>query len=152
MSVLLFLYLAGTQPRDVSICLLYFSALHDSIMHDVCIYICLHVCGWLCILCDGLSWLCERPSLTTSTHDLVVWVCAQGICSRCIFMLYCVHSHRCVIVPIHVTWVTLVSPCMWRVLIPYFFCLQFTYRTPKNPKISFSLHGVARTSKMTWCN
>ena len=23
---------------------------------------------------------------------------------------------------------------------------------PKNPKISFSLHGAARTSRMTWCN
>ena len=31
------------------------------------------------------------------------WVCAQGICCRCIFMSYYVHSHRGVTVPIHVT-------------------------------------------------
>jgi len=32
-----------------------------------------------------------------------VWVCAQGDCRRCIFMLYCVHDHRGVIVLIHFT-------------------------------------------------
>ena len=44
--------------------------------------------------------------------DLVMWVCAQGTWCRCIFMIYCVHDHRSVIVSIHVTWVTLVSLCM----------------------------------------
>ena len=54
-------------------------------------------------LYDGLSWLRECPSLFTRALDLVVWVCAQGDCYRCIFMLYCVHDHCGVIVPIHVT-------------------------------------------------
>ena len=34
---------------------------------------------------------------------LVVWVCAQGDCRSCIFMLYCVHDHCGVIVLIYVT-------------------------------------------------
>ena len=76
------------------------------------IYICLHVCGWLGTLYNGLLWPYECPSLITSALDLVVWVCAQGDYGRCIFMLFCVHNHRGVIVLIHVTWVTLVSPCM----------------------------------------
>ena len=77
------------------------------------IYICLHVCGWLCTLNDGLLWLRKWPSLITSALDLVVWVCAYGDCCRCIFMLYCVHDHHRVLFLIHVTWVTLVSLCMW---------------------------------------
>ena len=39
MSDLLFQYLVGPHPRDAGICLLYFFALHDSIVHDVYIYI-----------------------------------------------------------------------------------------------------------------
>ena len=74
--------------------------------------VCLYVCGWSCTLYDGLLWLHKRPSLITSALDLVVWVCVQGNCCRCIFMLYCAHGHHGVIVLIHVTWVTLVSPCM----------------------------------------
>ena len=35
--------------------------------------------------------------------DLVEWVCAKGKCCRDIFVLYCVHNHRCVTVPIHIT-------------------------------------------------
>ena len=35
--------------------------------------------------------------------DLIVWVCAQGDCHRCIFMLYYMHDHRGVIVLIHAT-------------------------------------------------
>ena len=35
-------------------------------------------------------------------------------------------------------------------LIPYFVRLQFAFRTPKNPEISFSPHGAARTSKTAW--
>ena len=88
-------------------CLVYFLVRCDSIVHDACfiyiyIYICLLVCGWLYTLYDGLLWLCERPFLVISALDLIVWVCAQGDCCRCIFMLYCVHDHRSVIVLIHV--------------------------------------------------
>ena len=83
--------------------LFYFLALCDSIVHDVCIYICLCVYGWLCTLYDGLLWLCEWPFLVTSALDLIVWVCAQGNGCRCIFMLHCVHDHRNVIVSIHVS-------------------------------------------------
>ena len=85
----------------VYVCVCIYTYIHIYIYIYMCV--CLHVCGWLCTLYDGLSWLCEQPSLTTSTPDLVVWVCAQGICYRCIFMLCCVHNHRCVIVLIHVT-------------------------------------------------
>ena len=35
--------------------------------------------------------------------DLIVRVCTQGNCRRCIFRLYCVHDHRGVIVLIHIT-------------------------------------------------
>ena len=83
--------------------LFYFLALCDSIVHDVCIYICLCVYGWLCTLYDGLLWLCEWPFLAISALDLVTWVCAQCICYRCIFMSYYVHSLCGVTVPIHVT-------------------------------------------------
>ena len=50
---LLFLYLAKPHSGDVSICLLYFFALHDSIVHDVCIYIyiCTCVCVGYCAFC-----------------------------------------------------------------------------------------------------
>ena len=74
-------------------CLLYFPALCDSIVYDV--YIPIYACMWvLCTSYDGPSWLRERPSLAMSALDLVVQVCAQGNCCRCIFMLYCVHNHR----------------------------------------------------------
>ena len=50
---LLFLYLAKPHSGDVSICLLYFFALHDSIVHDVCIYIYIYlyapVCVWVIV-------------------------------------------------------------------------------------------------------
>ena len=88
-------------------CLLYFPALCDSIMHDVCVCVCIYIYmpifRWLCTLNDGLSWLHKRPSLVTSALDLVEWVCAEDNCCRCIFMLYCVHNYRSVIVLIHVT-------------------------------------------------
>ena len=90
-------------------CLIYFPALCHSIVYDVCmyvciyIYICLCVCGWLCTLYDVLSWLHEWPFLVIRALNLVEWVCTQGNCRRCIFMLYCVHNHRDVIVLIHVT-------------------------------------------------
>ena len=35
--------------------------------------------------------------------DLGVWVCIQGDCHRCIFMLHCVHDCRGVIALIHVS-------------------------------------------------
>ena len=88
-------------------CLLYFPTPCDSIMHDVCAYVCIYVymllCGWLCTLYDGLLWICEQLSLVTSTLHYVEWVYAQGSCCRCIFTLYCMHNHRSVIVLIHVT-------------------------------------------------
>ena len=61
------------------------------------------VYGWLSTLCDGPSWQRERPSLAMGALDLVMWVYAQVNCCRCIFMLYCVHNHCNVTVPIHVT-------------------------------------------------
>ena len=39
-----------------------------------------------------------------------------------------------------------------QLLIPYFFRLRFACWTSKIPKISFSLHRAARTSRMTWRN
>ena len=105
MSVFTFLVPCWAISLEHWQCLVYFPAQCDSIVHDayyIYIYICLHVCGWICTLYDGLSWLCKRPSLVIRGLDLVVWVCAQGDCYRCIFMLYCVHHHRSVIVLIHV--------------------------------------------------
>ena len=67
------------------------------------VYICMLVYGWLSTLCDGPSWQRERPSLAMGALDLVMWVYAQVNCCRCIFMLYCVHNHCNVTVPIHVT-------------------------------------------------
>ena len=67
------------------------------------VYLYLLVYGWLCTLYDGLSWLHEWPSLVMRDLDLVAWVCAQGDYRRCIFMLYCMHDHRGLIVLIHVT-------------------------------------------------
>ena len=99
------------KPLERWQCLVYFPASCVSIVHDACIcvyiyiytYICLCVRGWLFPLYDGFSWLCERPSLVMRTLNLVVWAWAQDNCCRCIFMLYCVHDHRSVIVLIHVT-------------------------------------------------
>ena len=79
------------------------SAMFDSIVHDVYIYLYMLVYGWFCTLYDRPSWLREQPSLAISALDLVVWVYAQGSCCRCIFMLYCVHNHCDVTVLIHVT-------------------------------------------------
>ena len=102
-SILHFLYLA--MPLKCWPCLIYFPALCGYIVHDVYIYICLHVCGWLCTFYDGLLWLRESPSLVMRALDLVVWVCAKGNCCKCIFMLYCDCLDPC-------HQVTLVSPCM----------------------------------------
>ena len=111
MSNLHFLYLARPYAWNVSnICFTFplcMIALY--IMH---VYLYMSIYGWSCTLYDGLLWLRERPSLVTSALDLIVWICAQGNCCRCIFMLYCMRDHRNVIVSIHVTWVILVSTCM----------------------------------------
>ena len=77
------------------------------------------MCGWLCALYDGFSWLRERPSLVMRALDLVVWVCIQGICRKCTLLLYCVHAHCCVIVLVHVTkwhWFPHVCKTYYRVL------------------------------------
>ena len=87
MSVLHFLYLARSYPWNVG---------------SVWFTFPLCVITW-CTLYDRLSWLREWPSLVMRALDLVVWVCTQGDCCKCIFMLYCVHDHRGVIVLIHIT-------------------------------------------------
>ena len=102
MSVLHFLYLTGPYHWNVgnvwftfllcvvALCMMY-------------LYLYLLVYGWLCTLYDRLSWLHEWPSLVIRALDLIMWVCVQGNCHGCIFMLYCVHNYRNVIVLIHVT-------------------------------------------------
>ena len=57
---LLFLYLTRPHLGDAGICLLYFSVLHDSIVHDVCIYIyvCVCVCVCVCVFLHMCGWLC----------------------------------------------------------------------------------------------
>ena len=67
------------------------------------VYLYMLVYGLSCTLYDGLSWLHEWPSLAMSALDLVVCVCAQGICCRSVLTLYCVHNHHGMTVPIHVT-------------------------------------------------
>ena len=86
----------------------------DSIVHYVCVYVYIYmpVYGWLCTLYDGLSWLFKRLSPVMSALNLVVWLCVQGNCCKCMLMVYCVHDHRSVIVLIHVTWLTSVSSFM----------------------------------------
>ena len=65
-------------------CLIYFPTLCGCIVHYVCMYVCVYtyiyiytyiclcVYGWLCTLCDKLSWLRERPSLVMKALNLVV--------------------------------------------------------------------------------
>ena len=110
-----FLHLALGYVPWVWQCLIYFS--YTMLGHTLGMpaYACFTFLPYMIALCmihDGLSWLYERSLLTMSTPNPIVWVCVQGICCRCIFMLYCVHGHRGVMVPIHVTWVTMVSQCM----------------------------------------
>ena len=101
MSVLYFLYLAWPYPWDIgNVCFTFLLCVITLYMMYVYLY--MLVCGWLCTLYDGLLWLRERPSLVMSARDLVEWVCAQGYCYRCIFVLYCVHDHHDVIILIHV--------------------------------------------------
>ena len=138
--------------RHMPTLLFYFAWQHCAwcICESVCVCVCvrarLHVCGWLCTLYDKLTWLHEQPSLTTSTPDLVVWVCVQGICCRGIFMLYCMHSHRGVIVLILATWATLVSPCMWRAST----CLML-WRDLTRLGTSMSIHAVYTDMKPYQC-
>ena len=102
MFVLHFLYLARLYTWNVGN--VWFTFLFYVIVFCMMnVYLYMLVYGWLCTLYDGLSWLREWPSLVMRAFDLVVWVCAQGDCRRCIFMLFCVHDHRSVIVLIHVT-------------------------------------------------
>ena len=102
MSILHFLYLARPYPWNfgnvwfsfplcvLALCMMY-------------VYLYLLVYRWLCTLYDGLLWLHEWSSLVMRALDTMVWVCAQDDYRRCIFMLYCVHDHQGMIVPIHVT-------------------------------------------------
>ena len=67
MSDLLFLYLVRPHLGGVSICLLDFSALHYSIMHDVCMYVSIYVCVCVCVCvcactCVGDCALCMTNS------------------------------------------------------------------------------------------
>ena len=104
------------------------------------------MCGWLCTLYDGVLWLRKWPSLITSALDHVVWVCAQGNCCRCIFVLYCVHNHCNVIVLIHVTWVTLVSTYMRHAST----CLMF-WRASAHHSTSILICAVYPDVKPCWC-
>ena len=102
MSSLHFLYLAGPSFWNVdSVCFTFPLCVVALCIMYVYLYLLLH--GWLCTLYDGLLWLREWPSLVMRALDLVVWVCAQGNCRRCIFILYYVHDHCGVISLIHVT-------------------------------------------------
>ena len=59
------LYLHALHSMDVSICLLYFSTLHDSIVHDVCMYVCIHIYIYIYICtcaCVGDCALCMTDS------------------------------------------------------------------------------------------
>ena len=101
MFVLHFLYLVGPCPWNVgNVCFTFLLCVIALCMMYVYLYMLVY--GWLCTLYDGLLWLRERPSLAISALNLVVWVCAQGNCRRCILMLYCVHNHRDVTILIHV--------------------------------------------------
>ena len=83
MSDLSFLYLARLYPRWQ--CLVYFLALCASIVYDIYIYI------YICLLVGGHA-LCimdshgqeSNPLVIMGALDLVVWVCAQDNCCRCI--------------------------------------------------------------------
>ena len=100
MSVLYFLYLAWPYPWDVgNVCFTFL--LYVITLYMMYVYLYMLMCGWSCTLYDGLLWLRERPSLVMSARDLIEWVCAQGYCCRCIFVLYCIHDHHDVIVLIH---------------------------------------------------
>ena len=90
--VLHFLYLIGLYPWDVSnVCFTFMLCVIALCMMYVYLYMLVY--GWLCTLYDGLLWLREWLSLVMRALNLVVCVCAQGDCHRCIFMLYCVHNH-----------------------------------------------------------
>ena len=80
--------------------------------------------------------LVEWPSLVMKALDFVVWVCAQGITVG-IFMVYCVHGHRGVVVPIHITWLTLVSLCKRCALT----CLML-WRASALLSMSMSMHTI----------
>ena len=103
MSVLNFLYLARLYPWNIGNVWFTFSFCVIALCL-MCVYIYMPACVW--VIVHFVWWtleLHERPSLVMRAFDLVVWVCAQGDCHRCIFMLYCVHNHRDVIALIHVT-------------------------------------------------
>ena len=101
--VLHFLYLTGPYPWNVgNICftfLLYVIAL--CVMY-VCMYVCMYI--YIYIYMFAHVWVIVHfVWLAMSAFDLMAWVCALVDCCRCIFVSYCVHGHRCVIVPILVT-------------------------------------------------
>ena len=78
-------------------------------MMYVCMYVYMYIYIYICLLVDDYV-LCmmdshgqkSDPLIIMSSLDLVVWVCAQGDCYRCIFMLHCAYDHRGVIVSIPV--------------------------------------------------
>ena len=100
MSILHFLYFAGPYPWNVGNVWFTFPLCFIALcMMCMCIYICLHVCGWLCTLYDGLSWLHEWPSLVMRTLDPIVWVCAQDDC-RSAYSCYIV----CTFIAVWLSW------------------------------------------------
>ena len=131
-SILDFLYLAGLYPWNIGnvwftflLCVIVLCIMY------VCMYIYMPVYGWSCTLYDGLSWLFKRLSPVMSALNLVVWLCVQGNCCKCMLMVYYVHDHRSVIVLIHVTWLTSVSSFMQHKSI----CLML-WRAPTHPSTS----------------
>ena len=110
------------------------------------IYVCLFMCGWLCTLYDGLLWLREQPFLVTRALDLVVWLCIQGDCHRCILMLYCVHDHCCVIVLIHVTkWHWFLRVCNT------YQCVLTLWKASARHNASMSIRAIYIDTKLRWC-
>ena len=71
MSDLLFLYLVRPHLGDVSICLLDFSALHYSIMHDVCMYVSIYVCVCVCVCVRACTCVGDCALCMTNSHGYV---------------------------------------------------------------------------------
>ena len=80
----------------------------------VCVCVCVCVCARVCArmhMFVGDHAFCmmdshgqeSNPLVIMGALDLVVWVCAQGDCRRCIFTLHCGHDHCGVIISIHVS-------------------------------------------------
>ena len=116
MFYLHFSYLVGPYPWNVAnVCFTF--PLYMITLCMMYIYLYMLVCAWSCTLYDGLLWL-----LTLSSHEYS-WPCSVSMHLRHLLLVH-IHTilcawidHHSVIVSLHVTWVTLVSPYMWHVSI-----------------------------------